>query len=491
MPRSFRQERIHFWDLREAFVPDVVPSPFVPNVVPSPVRGNLVPRAAASADTDRPVSGFWLDRKQERMARELASPRTLVYGPAGSGKTVFLVARAEYWLDRKPDARILFTCYNASLASYLRRLFAARGFPPDDARLTVRHYHDLCGRFLGLHDIHEQSPDFYAALEPRLLRELSAREEVPGYDCILIDEGQDFTRRMIEVLVRWNAPGGEITLVSDPAQDVYGRWRKDNVAPLRDPAVEHLVDCYRNTAPIFALAMDVLTPETRQEWGLARLEMTRPEDLDRQGPPPVLQKLSGLDALADLLAGLAEEFASRRQPLSDLAVLYSDRHAIRGFAERLRASGWQAAQDPRFLEATEDDEGLGERDVVQGTLHPTSDRDDVPPSERPHFAEALERELRHRGIAVEWTSRDFATKSSYDVVRPRVTVSTVHSAKGMDFHTVVFLGAETLVTRAGRDREKAEALLFTAITRARERLILPYFEATGWVPELAARLADR
>ncbi|HET9233543.1 MAG TPA: AAA family ATPase, partial [Candidatus Eisenbacteria bacterium] len=316
-----RQERIHFWDLRE-----------------TPV------------ETERPVSGFWLDRKQERMARELASPRTVVLGPAGSGKTVFLVARAEYWLDRNPGARVLFTCYNASLAAYLRRLFHARGFAPDDERLTVRHYHDLCGRFLGLTDIHEQSPDFYAALEPRLLRELSREESSQSYDCILIDEGQDFTRRMIEVLVRWNAPGGEITMVCDPAQDVYGRWHRDNVSPLRDPAFEHLVDCYRNTAPIFSLAMDVLTPETRKEWGLMRLEMTRPEDLDRQGPPPSLEKLDGLDALVDRIETLARECSERRLPLSDLAVLYTDRHAIPGFSERLRESSWEAAKDPRYLE---------------------------------------------------------------------------------------------------------------------------------------------
>jgi superfamily I DNA and RNA helicase len=461
MPPSFRQERIHFWDLREQ-----------------------------PAAESRPTSGFWLDRKQERMARELASPRTVVVGPAGSGKTVFLVARAEYWLDRHPDSRVLFTCYNASLAAYLRNLFQARGFPPDDARLTVRHYHDLCGRFLGLRDIHEQSPDFYAALEPRLLRELSEREDLDGYDCILIDEGQDFTRRMIEVLVRWTVPGGEITLVCDPAQDVYGRWHKDNAGPLRDPAFEHLVDCYRNTAPIFALAMDVLTPQTRREWGLDRLEMTRPEDLDRQGPPPSLEGLSSLDALVDRIVEVAREFAERRLPMSDLALLYTDRRAIRDFGSLLRQSSWETAGDARFGEGTEDDD-WPERDVVSGTLHPTSDRDDVPPSARAHFAEALEMELKKRGLPAQWVSRDFASKSSYDVLRPRLCISTIHSAKGMDFHTVILLGAESLPTRAGRSREKAEALLFTGITRAREQLILPYFADAGWVPELRQRLSDK
>src|SRR5262249_37112566 len=150
---------------------------------------------------------------------------------------------------------------------------------------------------------------------------------------------------------------------------------------------------------------------------------------------------------------------------------------------------WESAGDPRFMESAEED--LAERDVVLGTLHPTSDRDDIPPSPRGHFAEALEKELKKGGLPAEWVSRDFASKSSYDVSRPRLCISTIHSAKGMDFHTVFLIGAESLPVRAGRSREKAEALLFTGITRARERLILPYFQDVGWVPELRQRLGDQ
>ena len=203
------------------------------------------------------LPGFTLDGKQERMARELASPRTLVYGPAGSGKTVFLISRARYWVRHKPDSRVLFTCYNASLASYLRKAFTLRGLPPDGKRLTVHHYHELLSRLLNLGDIHDRGEAFYASLEPRILQEMARREDLPSYDLILVDEGQDFDRRMLEVLVRLLTDGGEITVVCDPAQDIYRRWSDDNLAPLRGVSVEHLVDVYRNTAPIFALARAV------------------------------------------------------------------------------------------------------------------------------------------------------------------------------------------------------------------------------------------
>ena len=481
--RAVIEPQLHFLDAREEEVGPVLD-------LPLPGPGKQVSPAESLPQIDSgPARGFWLDRKQERMARELASPRTLVYGPAGSGKTVFLVARAEYWMDRNPRARILFTCYNASLASHLRKVFTARGFSPDDQRLTVRHYHALCGSLLGIRDIHERSPEFYAGLEPRVFQELASQDQFNPYDLILVDEGQDFTRRMVELLVRMVETGGEMTLVCDPAQDIYERWSTDNLAPLRDYAVEHLVDCYRNTAPIFSLALDMLSADLKESMGLGRLEMTRPEDLGRTGPNPELVKLEGLDDLVTLLSNLSKEFYGDGRPLSDLAVLYSSRNAIPEFGSKLLGSRWLAAKDPRFQG---DPEPVSDEQARKlGTLHPQSDRDDMPPSVRSHFAEALERELLSRDIPAEWVARDFASKAAYDISKPRLTLSTVHSAKGMDYHTVVLLGTETLNPGQGRDGQRAETLLFTGITRARERLIIPYFLGQGWIPGLEDRLLER
>jgi GTPase SAR1 family protein len=475
--RTTIEPQTHFFDLREETVGDAAHAEV--SVASTPVTRVPLPEFA----------GFFLDDKQERMARLLASPRTLVYGPAGSGKTIFLVARAHYWLDQKPDARVLFTCYNSSLASHLRSVFAVKGIAPDGERLTVRHYHELCGAILGMADIHERSPEFYATLEPKVLQEMARREDTPVFDCILVDEGQDFTRRMMEVLVRLSAEGGEITVVCDPAQDIYGRWSVDNLAPMRDHATEHLVDCYRNTAPIFALALAVLSETTREAMGLNRLGLTRPEDMKRFGPPPELLPLEGLDDLITLIHGITQEFDARGTSLGDLAILYPDRKAIPNFAGRLKHSRWQSAADPRFVRATED-VVEDPADAAFGTLMPDTERDLGVEPEPAHFADALERELRGRGIPVEWVTRDFASKAAYDISRARLTLSTVHSAKGMDFHTVILLGAESLAVKAGRDRDRAAALLFTGATRARERLVIPYFVDRGWVPELRERLRE-
>jgi len=458
--RALLQPQIHFLDPRE----EPHPAPASPERI-----------------------GFFLDRKQERMARVLASPRTLVYGPAGSGKTVFLVARARYWMDRKPGSRILFTCYNSSLASHLRNEFLTRGVRPDDRRLSVIHYHDLCRRMLDMGpDFHEMPPEFYAVLEPKVLRKLAGEEAPPTYDLILVDEGQDFTRRMIEVLVRLVRPGGEITVVSDPAQDLYGRWREENLTPLGTYAVERLVDCYRNTAPIFALALAVLSETTRETMGLNRLELTRPEDLGREGPAPELVRLADLDALTGLILDRAAEARAAGRPLSELAVLYTNRKALPRFAERLARSRWGESDPGRFRDpAVAETPSPG----VTGTLEERREEAGGAIGAA-HFAEALERELVRRNLPAEWVARDFATKSAYDISSDRITLSTVHSAKGMDFHTVILLGAETLPLGSGEPDPHAAALLFTGITRARERVVLPYFDPTGWIPALEERLED-
>jgi superfamily I DNA/RNA helicase len=333
-------------------------------------------------------------------------------------------------------------------------------------------------------DFHERPREFYDTLEPRVLQELARREDTPTYDLILVDEGQDFSRRMIEVLVRLRADGGEITVVCDPAQDLYGRWSEDNLAPLRGVDVEYLVDCYRNTAPIYALAMAVLPSGLRERMGLTRLGQTRPEDVERQGPPPELVALPGLDDLADLVERTVRDLDAKGVPLSDLAILYTDREAIPNFGGRLRHSRWPAREDPAFGAPDAADPSLDT--AALGTLRPSDVREEPHDPERGHFARALEEELARRGVLSEWITRDYSAKAAYDISKSRLTISTVHSAKGMDFHTVIFLGAESL----GAHDARAAELVFTAVTRAREALLIPYFLDRGWIPELRARLEE-
>ena len=58
-----------------------------------------------------------LDLRQELQAASLSSGHRIIYGVAGSGKTLLLQARARLLASRKPPADCLFLCYNVTLSS--------------------------------------------------------------------------------------------------------------------------------------------------------------------------------------------------------------------------------------------------------------------------------------------------------------------------------------------------------------------------------------
>src|SRR5262245_41281801 len=64
-----------------------------------------------------------LDLRQERNALSLGEVHRIVYGVAGSGKTVILIARGRL-VARDASRQVLVLCFNRALAEYFQRLFA-------------------------------------------------------------------------------------------------------------------------------------------------------------------------------------------------------------------------------------------------------------------------------------------------------------------------------------------------------------------------------
>jgi hypothetical protein len=152
-----------------------------------------------------------------------------VRGPAGCGKSFGLAARAARLASQGKSVLVL--AYNATLSNYLRTLVNARccEYAANASLVTCSDFHQFCARLV---DDAEQvgitTPTTSAGPsydEPiRRAREACVAGYEARYDAVLIDEGQDFT------LDWWNflrhhvvAPDGEMLLVVDPTQDVYGK----------------------------------------------------------------------------------------------------------------------------------------------------------------------------------------------------------------------------------------------------------------------------
>jgi superfamily I DNA/RNA helicase len=95
----------------------------------------------------------------------------------------------------------------------------------------------------------------------------------------------------------------------------------------------------------------------------------------------------------------------------------------------------------------------------------------------------LLKELDRKKLPYRWISEDVEAKSSFHWAEDTVKISTAHSAKGMDAPKVIILSAESFDdnNREGTDDTK---LLYVAMTRAREELVVFHTGDSGLVPEL-------
>jgi hypothetical protein len=155
-----------------------------------------------------------------------------IRGAAGSGKSLILAARAAELLGQ--GKRVLVVTFNITLLHYLMdvavRWPSARGKTRSD--ITWLNFHLWCKRVCQS----QQADDRYEALWegaspkhvlevtlPALVMELLEHSQSrPEYDAVLVDEGQDFRPNWWEALRKVCKPGGEMLLVADVTQDIYG-----------------------------------------------------------------------------------------------------------------------------------------------------------------------------------------------------------------------------------------------------------------------------
>lgn len=350
-----------------------------------------------------------LDHEQENLARTFGSGKTLITGPAGSGKTLILAHQA--WnlprVDRR-IRRILITCFNLSLVGYIRRLLARKGVGLGPDSVEVIPFYSLCERILGERLAHaSEEGDYYELVVQESLKRLEGRHPLKDHwDAILVDEGQDFSPDMAQVLLRLLPAHGTLTVAEDEHQQLYQQnmagWQGFGIANLK---VRHLRRQYRSTKQIAALAAQALGVRAN------------PEELGgADGPLPAwLQSSDGRAQVGDVAEAVAA-LARNGIPMSEIAVLYA-------------------------------------RSKNQ---------------EVPNLPEALVEAIEARGALARWAARDTASKRGYDITTDSVTVSTIHSAKGLDFAHVFLLGLDQLRP----DDERARRLAHVGMTRARERLTL-------------------
>ena len=181
-----------------------------------------------------------LDARQ----RKLSSERTesgfrRIKGPAGSGKSLVLAARAARLVAEGKD--VLVVVFNITLINYLADS-AVRNYPNARKLATWLNFHHWCKRvcdeadhdkeYTALwHDYFKDNSDDDSSPNEKLVNLVRTllNEDTDGaiqrYDAILVDEGQDFLPDWWELLRKVLRPAGEMLFFADATQDVYGTAR--------------------------------------------------------------------------------------------------------------------------------------------------------------------------------------------------------------------------------------------------------------------------
>ena len=184
-------------------------------------------------------------------ARQLEfSPRRLrVIGTAGSGKTQLALAEFSDALAR--GERPLYVCYNRPLADHFARIVARQA-----AGGWVGTFHMLCDQRLREQGI---EPDFSRPDAFERLIEAAAALPVTDawrFDCVIVDEGQDFTEAWRDLVLRHARPDARLLWLEDPLQNLYGR----SAVKLPDWVILRARGNYRSPRPV-ARFLQALLPE--------------------------------------------------------------------------------------------------------------------------------------------------------------------------------------------------------------------------------------
>ena len=378
-------------------------------VNPRPMQGALFSAAAIDGDEVKVM-----DRKQERMAKSMGSGHRVIRGVAGSGKTLVLVSRARLLSQMLPSQKILVTCFTRSLASQLRKQL------DDCPNVDVRNLDRVMDQ--AMRDAGVPHPGYSGGSIPVAKAALEAldKKEGPRFRAVLVDEAQDFDPEALQFCVRLleaSAPDEQdLIIVADSAQNIFKknfRWKDAGVNAIGRTQV--LRTNYRNTKQILAFAYAFLTADLSIE---VQTTLDPDDDIgiipaeasNRDGDQP---RVVGADDVADEVAkavAAVQDYYGTRSAARSIAVLYGEQ-----------------------------------------------------PYGRESFAQSLSIALEKAGLPHFWVTdpdekgnRDLAGETDAPIV-----LSTVHSAKGLEFPAVVACG---LGARA--DLVTARKLAYVGMTRA-------------------------
>lgn len=259
--------------------------------------------------------------------------RVIIGGP-GSGKTIVLLHRARYLCERlkvKNGAFKIFV-YTNTLKNYIKSAVDLLDLPQDsiinlDAWCRT-YFTNNISRIIPMVDGH---PDF-PKIRQQVLNHLQHNNQIPFYDFILVDEGQDLDPTAYEI---FKLIGRHITVAMDHKQQLYelGLGEADVLKVLGiNAASVSFLDSYRCSEYIVNLACPLIE-DIREREEYVRQTRTIVRDIET----PVIYQAK--NARTDEKDKLISTVRSRLLNNDRIAVLFPQRRMVFGYAKGFEAAG--------------------------------------------------------------------------------------------------------------------------------------------------------
>lgn len=410
---------------------------------PQIVLEDLTPKSVTDLESDLCLALQVLDERQENNASRIGDGHRIIYGVAGSGKTVLLIARSKVLHDRDPEANILLLCYNVSLSAFLQE--ALKKYP----KINVMHF-DGWARH---NRIPSRSRDPATGilendegLGKRLLEHLQQQKgDYRNYDAILIDEAQDFPSVWFSCILEAlkDPEEGDLLIVCDGNQGIRPigsvSWKSIGVKA-KGRTIHQAYDLdrnYRNTEGILRLASHFTTQTNKNNEDTICVVTVDPAHAMRKGPRPMLYKCK------------SHTDECRK-------ILYVVKRLLEG----------KAILNDKPLTILPHEIGI----LYHGVMKHEKDLFN-------EFVAALS-----KISPVTWLNQ--FTDSRTKIFEQSLKVQTVHSSKGLQYRVIILMWADMFQPHTPDEHDMEQRLLYVALTRASDLLIVTYSKENEFVERM-------
>lgn len=380
-----------------------------------------------------------LDEQQNKAKNFSVTGHSLVRGVAGSGKSLLLRNRLEKLIDEGYND-ILVLCYNRFMNQWIDSIIRQKGL---SLNVECRTFHSWAYR-IGYTYNWDEIPEKRQQIIDLVKTYYNANPK-KRYKAILIDEAQDFYDEWFMAMLSAVAPDtNSIFFVYDNTQSVY-------------EGQQH---------------------RRKQGWSWSKLGFevrgrSQIFDLNYRNAPEIIEL--AWQFIGSYLASANMKTAKRSEAAGKI-----DR-----IVEPLKKSSRSSSIKPILVKSDMSPDNIAKQVKLALSSHPDSSIGVLlHPQELKSFKSEISECLHKLGVSNHAPMRP--QERAYNVVnRPFVIVDSWNALKGVEFDAVIIAGVDRVEDLPDPDKDFQEkAGLYTAITRAKEHLVMLYQYETQVVQQL-------